>query len=405
MSKNRERTIVGLDPGSTSAVAIVDLRGNLKKLESEKHMGQKKVISTIVEEGKPVLIATDKGKLPSTIEDISSNFSAETFVPEEDLSIKRKKELAGEYDFENLHERDALSAAINAYNTFKNKFRNIESRMDELNLQDVSPEIKELVVTGRAKNVSEAVEKVLGRDKDDEEEEKRVDSENISQEDFNEKIDNYRQIIMQERKDKEKLEKHNEKLKEEMEELEERVSELENEKRELESGARNEVMEKEEINKLKRNLRSKENRIRTLENEKNSLREKLKKIEAFEELRKEGKAPVREIKSMTTANLKRKDRKLSLKNSIILTREIEGNIEDLTEVIKDLGIEAIIGDFSKEKEDELISEDILASRRDSIEIKERQGVKYIEGGDIKDIKGEEKESFIDWLKGYRDRDD
>ncbi|MFP4116208.1 MAG: DUF460 domain-containing protein [Candidatus Aenigmatarchaeota archaeon] len=403
MTRDRERGIVGIDPGSTSAIAILDLRGNLQRLESEKHMGKERIIRVVSSECKPVLITSDKGKMPSGVEEIASNFGAETFVPGEDLSIRGKKELTREYDFANLHERDALAAALNAYNSFKNKFDNIEARMDELNLQDLSPEVKELVIMDEARNVSEAVEKALGDEEKEEEERKGEEKKTISRANLEEKIDNYRRIIMRERKDKEKLKEHNEKLKKETEELKGKISELKEEKEGLEKGVKDDILEKRELKKLKRNLRSKESRIDTLEGKRKELEKRIRNLKTFEELRKEGKIPLRDVNVLSENRLRKEDNKLSLENSILLVKKIRGDVENLVEILNELGVKAVVGSFSEESADKFISEGLWASPTDEIEIKERKGVKYMEESEVEGMKGEGKESFMGWLKRYRDK--
>ncbi len=399
---NRKRTVVGIDPGSTSALAILDLRGNLKELESGKHMGEEEIIRKVSEGGKPVLVTTDKQKLPSAVERVATSFGAEIFTPDEDLSIHGKKELTRKHDYENLHERDALAAALNAYNNFKDKFKNIESRMDDLNLQDLSEEVKEFVVTGEAKNVSEAVEIALGGDEEKDEEEDEIRT--YDEEDLKEKIDNYRQIIMKERKDRKKLEEHNKKLKEEVKKLKRRASELKKERNELEKGEKEKVLEKTEVRKLERNLRSKENRIKRLENEKRELKAEVEKWKIYDELRKEGRIPLREVGKLTVQNLRSEDEEYKLKGCVLLIKDAGDDMDKILETLEKLGAEAVIGDMEEEVIDTFIEEGVWACSEESVSIKERDGVRYVDWEDFKEIKKEKKDSFIGWLKRYRGRD-
>ncbi len=396
---NRKRTIVGIDPGSTSAIAVLDMRGKPKAVMSKKHMGQDEIVKAISDEGKPVLVTTDKEKLPSTVESISTDFSAEVFLPEDDLSIDKKRKLTEEHDYRNLHERDALAAAMNAYNSFKNKFKNIESRMDDLNLVDMSPRIKELVVKGEARNVSEAVEKALGNGEEEGEEEvKEEPSGNLD-----EKIDNYRNIIIKERKDRQKLKEHNRKLKKRIENLERRMAKIKEEKNDLEAGVKNEVFEARKIKKLERNLRSKKNRIRTLEQDKSSLRKNVEELRTFLEVIKEGMVPLREINPLNEAEIRKQDNRLSLKESVVLVHSFPKNVETVLKHLKSADVKAVVGDIDEEVSDRFVSEGIWTSEMDDLRIKERNGVKYIEGSEIDDMKRVKKDSFIGWMKRYRDR--
>lgn len=399
----RRRAIVGIDPGSTSAVAVLDLKGNLKELYSEKHMGKEGLIRKVSEEGKPVLITTDKKKLPSTVEEIANSFGAETFTPEEDLSVHSKRELTRKDDYEDLHQRDALASALKAYNSFKNKFQNIEARMDDLNLQDLTPEIKELVVKEEAKNVSEAVEMALGEEEDNEE--GKTVTEKQRNEDLEEKMDNYRQIIMQEREDKEKVKEHNEKLKEEVEKLKNKVEKLEKDKQDLEEGIRKEVIEKKEVKKLERNLRSKKNRIQALEKDVSELKEEINELKTFEELRKEGKVPLREVTELSTEELRKENKELPLDGSVLIINGLTDDKEDIAELLKEFGVKGVIGGIDPDKIDYLISESIWACSKENIEVKKKGGVRYVDWEDVENMKKEGKRSLMGWLRRYRGRDD
>ncbi len=119
-----EALIVGIDPGSTSAVAAVNLDGELKLLKSEKEFPPEDIIRQLIEVGTPVVVATDREKMPSTVEKIASSLGATRFQPEEDLDAERKKEL-GKGD--NSHESDAVASAIYAFNNLKRQIDKIDS--------------------------------------------------------------------------------------------------------------------------------------------------------------------------------------------------------------------------------------------------------------------------------------
>lgn len=402
-TSQNQRTIVGVDPGTTSALAVLDLKGNPVEIESGKNLSIDNLINSIVETGKPVLMAADKAKVPSAVEEISSNFESEVFVPEKDLSIQKKKDITQGCEYENPHERDALASALYAFNNFQNKFRNIEKRVDDLNLPNLSPEIKELVVTGRADNVSEAVEKIVGGEDEEKEVEDASFDKGISKEDLREKIDNYRKNLLKERKDKEKLREHNEKLKEKVKRLESEKESLEKDKNKLKEDKKREILKEEEIEKRERKIRSKENRINSLKGEKEKIERKLEKLKSFEELRKEGKVPLREVKNLSEEELRQFDRGLSLKNSVLLVKNSTRGSENSLDLLEELDVKALVGDFTSEFEDELISRGIWILPKEEIEFKERDSIKYLERKVLEKAKKADKGSFLDWLGRYRDR--
>lgn len=123
-----EALIVGVDPGNTSAVAALNLDGELKLLESNREFATHEIITTLIETGKPVVVACDIEKMPSTVEKIASSLGAEKFEPEEDLDTQRKKELG---EGENSHEKDALASARYAYNNLQRSIQKIEKQSEQ----------------------------------------------------------------------------------------------------------------------------------------------------------------------------------------------------------------------------------------------------------------------------------
>ncbi|MEM0351064.1 MAG: DUF460 domain-containing protein [Archaeoglobaceae archaeon] len=129
ISKSRRYLIVGIDPGTTTAVAIIDLSGNLIKVKSQKDWKLADVLEFINSHGKPVIIATDKKNPPEFVNKVRASFNAILYSPKEDLTTERKRSLTMHYKFLNDHERDALASAIDALKSYESKFRNIEKRL------------------------------------------------------------------------------------------------------------------------------------------------------------------------------------------------------------------------------------------------------------------------------------
>ncbi|MFB6147416.1 MAG: DUF460 domain-containing protein [Candidatus Nanohaloarchaea archaeon] len=123
-----EPLVVGIDPGSTSAVAAVNLDGELELLESERELPRHEIIKKIIDTGKPVVVACDTEKMPSTVEKIASSLGARKFSPDEDLEKQRKEEL-GKGD--NSHEKDAAASALHAYNKHLREIKKIKKFQEE----------------------------------------------------------------------------------------------------------------------------------------------------------------------------------------------------------------------------------------------------------------------------------
>jgi predicted RNase H-like nuclease (RuvC/YqgF family) len=142
----REHIIVGVDPGTTIAVAVLNLDGELKGLISSRVMAVPDIISYIRELGKPVIVATDVVPPPATVEKIKRSFNATLFAPNERIAVDEKVKLGKPYGYGNDHERDALAAAVKAYNAYKNKFAQIERKAPS----HLAADVKAIAVGGKA---------------------------------------------------------------------------------------------------------------------------------------------------------------------------------------------------------------------------------------------------------------
>ncbi|MDO9549351.1 MAG: DUF460 domain-containing protein [Methanoregula sp.] len=121
--------IVGIDPGTTTAFAALDLDGNLLHLQSSRQMNMGDVIEALYKVGKPLIIASDVQDMPFSVEKIRRAFSAIAYTPKQDVSVETKLELAAPFPYGNDHERDALSAALDAYRQYRHKFQNLLKRI------------------------------------------------------------------------------------------------------------------------------------------------------------------------------------------------------------------------------------------------------------------------------------
>ena len=139
--------IVGIDPGTTTAVAALDLDGNLLHLLSSRQMNMADVIESLYKVGKPLIIATDVQEMPYSVEKIRRAFSAIAFIPKQDVSVDTKVEITAPFEYANDHERDALSAALNAYRQYRHKFQNLLKRIPPGHDLD---EVRARVIRGQA---------------------------------------------------------------------------------------------------------------------------------------------------------------------------------------------------------------------------------------------------------------
>lgn len=254
--------IVGVDPGSTSAVALIDFNGEIIHLKSSKNFPPREIITEIVENGKPVILTSDREETPSKVEKIATSVGAHQFEPEEDLSQERKRQLG---EGENSHEQDASAAALHAYKQLRDKIGKIREVSEEEEMD--ADQVAERYFSPDKKLVPE----------DGEEEESETGGE-------------YSHF----RKKSQRLEDKVEKLQAEVEDLQERLEFREQQRRELQSKydklkaeKQDELLKDEEVKKRDEKIREKQEKISELQEKlkKSGIREKQYQ-KAIEELEK-----------------------------------------------------------------------------------------------------------------------
>ncbi len=148
------KLIVGVDPGVTCGLAVLTLDGRCVYVGSKRNWLFSDIIHTIGELGEAVLIASDVSPPPASVSKISSSLNAVTYTPPTSLNPSYKQQLAKSFaeeqgvDLENSHEVDALAAALKAYQHYKNKFNQIETRLKEADSRIYPEEVKALVIRG-----------------------------------------------------------------------------------------------------------------------------------------------------------------------------------------------------------------------------------------------------------------
>jgi Uncharacterized conserved protein len=145
--------IIGIDPGTTTAIAAIDLEGNLVRTKSSRQTSMAETIEAIYRLGKPLIIASDVQQMPYTVEKIRRAFQAIGYTPNQDPTVEEKLELTAGYTYANVHERDALAAALGALRQYHNKLQNVMKRVPSgYNLD----EVRAGIIRGQS------LEKILG---------------------------------------------------------------------------------------------------------------------------------------------------------------------------------------------------------------------------------------------------
>jgi len=130
--------IVGIDPGTTSAVTVLNHTGELVAATSNKEFSRSEITRFVIDNGRPVLLAVDVTPPPANAEKIASTFGVSLWEPEHDLKTDEKDELAAAYssDIHDDHIRDALAAARKAYHAYSERIEEALATIDDTDNQN-----------------------------------------------------------------------------------------------------------------------------------------------------------------------------------------------------------------------------------------------------------------------------
>lgn len=170
-SLSLKNIILGIDPGTTTGMAVIDLmKGNLLYLNSKRECGISTIIRTASKFGKICCVAADVIPIPATVEKIGKITGAKLMSPTVLVSAAAKREYLHDYRDKtvnyghlNSHERDALFGAIKAFNSMKEQLSKINQivRYSYPELIPKLPEIQRLVISGNS--ISNAIEMMRGK--------------------------------------------------------------------------------------------------------------------------------------------------------------------------------------------------------------------------------------------------
>jgi len=137
--------IVGIDPGTTTAYAILDLSGNVLETFSSKELDINKLISRIIKFGKIIAVGTDKNPCPKFVERFAIKTGGRVIVPTRDLTKIEKSKIINNIKKKG-HEADALASAMFAFKELKGIIDKIKTKLEKENKIYLFNEVVEFVV-------------------------------------------------------------------------------------------------------------------------------------------------------------------------------------------------------------------------------------------------------------------
>ncbi len=344
-TRKRDYIIVGIDPGTTTAIAVLTLDGDLRMLHSSRTISIPEVIEMISEEGRPLIIASDVFPTPNTVEKIRRAFNAVLGTPEDKITTEDKIEFAKTYEYSNAHERDAIAAAVSVYRRNRNKFDQIKRKLPQG--MDAGEAIAQVV---RGKSVDAVISSLTRKEEKEPQVEtasERADEEVVRQRDS---IRKYEETIRE-------LKEYQEELEKELVLKDNRIGELEK----FISRQRDRVYKELKREKELR-IRDKEIaalRIRVSESGKRiaSLNERIHNLKNVRRLEMSGKLlPVKIIQAFTKDSIQRTEVQFGIKkDDILLLRDASGGGAMTAKMIAEFGVRAVIicNEMSHAADDEM----------------------------------------------------
>jgi predicted RNase H-like nuclease (RuvC/YqgF family) len=294
--------IVGVDPGVTTGVALVDLDGRILHVTSIRAADRGSVVELISRYGKPVIVAVDVSEVPDSVRKLATQLGANIYTPPHDLTSIEKRDLierfAGEVKLRDSHERDALAAAYRAYLSLREKLEDVEEKLRDMGAEIEREEVKRWVLEGLS--LAEALERALEKAIEDVEfregrvrrEERRVQQVDVTE---------YLVEI-------ERLRAQRESLEARVRELEESLRDYERRLRDAQSTIRVEIARDAEIAKLKSRVEALEREVDRLRAEKERLEEEVVRIAKTITAVSTGELVLaRRIPILTVRNLRREE--------------------------------------------------------------------------------------------------
>jgi predicted RNase H-like nuclease (RuvC/YqgF family) len=369
LAKRRDHVIVGVDPGTTTAVAVVGIDGSVLDVFSTRTADAAEVTEWIIERGRPIIVAADVTPMPETVEKLRRSFEAAGWVPSSDLPVDEKKHRTREVGYDNDHERDAIAAALSAFDDHEDQFDRVADKIPTQ--YDLGPILARVVAD------EESVEAVLDDlESDDEPEEESTEH-------------TPRELTEEEKKIKrlearvERLEDHTENLKETITRKDEQIAEYEDELSDAKREERREARERREVTRLERRNEQLERELEEERDRVDELEGKLERLKALWKLdhsnfadvseKQQGLVPVKVVEKFTKDAIEQADESYGLvEDDVIYLRDASGAGRSTAEKLVAIDPKVVLknGGLSEAADRLLFEHDIPVGPADDVAIQE-----------------------------------
>ncbi|WP_158058732.1 DUF460 domain-containing protein [Halorussus halophilus] len=370
LAKRRDHVLVGIDPGTTTAVSVVGLDGTVLDVLSTRTAGTAEVIEWIIERGRPIVVAADVEPMPETVEKIRRSFDAAGWIPDADLPVDEKQHRTRDHDYDNDHERDAMAASLFAFDAHEEQFDRIASKIP-MNVD--RGEITARVVAG-----DDTVETALDALTEDDD----AGEEDETQHDPRELTEDEKRIKELERQ-VERLESHVDDLNETVDTKGERIAELENELSDARREERKEAKERRVVTRLERENDRLEQKVEERDEEIEELEGKLARLKELWKLdhsnfsdvaeKKQGLVPVKPVVKFTNEDIDSAHENFGLaEDDVILLRDASGAGRSTAERLAEFDPRVVLkhGGLSEVADEVLFEREIPVGPADDVTIQE-----------------------------------
>jgi len=396
LAKRRDHVIVGIDPGTTTAVAIVGVEGTVFDVLSTRTADTADVIEWIIERGRPLIVAADVTPMPETVEKIRRSFDAAGWVPDRDLPVDVKQHRTREEAYDNDHERDAMAAALGAFDAHKEQFERIATKVPPR--QDLGPVLARVI--GEEESVETVLADLSEDDKSEDEEHEHVERELTDDE----------RRIRQLEGQVERLQSHVEGLEETIQQKDDQIDDFEEKLSEARSEQRRKARQNREVTRLERENNRLKREIDEKDGEIEDLEGKLERLKALWKLdhsnfadvseKKAGLVPVKVIEQFTTGAIKTADEKFGLaRDDVIFLRDASGAGRSTAQLLADIDPKIVLrnGQLSEMADQVLFRNEIPVAPADLVTMQEVDELAVARESEVED-------AVVDWERRAEERE-
>lgn len=410
------RLIVGIDPGLTIGLSIMDLNGRILKVNSYREASRGQIIREITNYGKPSLICVDVYPYPAYVEKISAVLNSRLYTPRSVMTVSEKNEISRKLamqqgvNVKNAHQRDSLASAYKGYAKFRSEFEKIERNYRDVYDKSLRDEIKNLLVRG--KTLTDAIEEINQSLTGDKTVKEKIVKPTLEQKPELDVVELKKEFdILQEQLDWERSK--NTEFYSEIKVLEEKLENLQFRLDEDKSEYIEKIQREKVYIILENQISHSKERINLLENEIERYSDRIDELKRVVWLRgHEGWVPLKVIRKFTQDEIERTAENYGLgPGDIVLILDTTGGGGQTAEKLFSYKIKAVIGDvdhLSYNARKKLIESQLPIAKQADVEIIRIDEIAIIKEDDLNKLISEakkeidliiteKKESFLDNL--------